>query len=445
MIIHNAFRIADNVSLQSRESPKNTFSPDGNDFAATLALFSGNGSSDQRPGSVESRDIHRTANGTDRKDSAARQAHEAHQGREARDASPADRGKTEDEKSSSGAVRRDKQDAVQKDGNSVKKGTAGGMSKKKLFFKIVKGSTDKSRMGKTVRAAGISVSRAKMPRVKTTEDAGSQGSLREKNRAQSRRDIKGRLRLHDNRDKSGKRIAVSQKVIKAGTRLPFMQDSVKNIPRTAKTSKARKKIKAPHIVKQAKMFDAGRRQKTESVLFGHRQDAAKVRKDSKVGDTVSAVIKYEHSAQNVGMKTHYQFQKIADGNFDEIIKQFTLVLNRGGGEARLHLHPESLGELKLSIKLSNNNVSTNILVEHQFVKDLIMERLNVLAESLQEHGFQLGSFQVEVKDRQNDSYEVFNGTKRGTAAVTVDDDELLTDNAMSAVPPWMSTLINITV
>ena len=37
-------------------------------------------------------------------------------------------------------------------------------------------------------------------------------------------------------------------------------------------------------------------------------------------------------------------------------------------------------------------------MENQAVKDLIVTRLNVLEQGLLQHGFSLGSFQVEVKD-----------------------------------------------
>jgi len=443
MTIHNTFQIADAVSFQNRESSKNTFSPDGNDFAAMLALYSGNEPGDKKSETVESLDKYGASNRVDSEVNKDGESREAHKTREARAANQEVRVKTEDGKSSDRAVQKDERGAVKRGGNSVQKRTAGVMRREKGFFKTLKNSAKKWR-SKKIEAAGIAGAREKLSSKKAAEAARPVSLLRDKTRTKRRRDIKVRFRLSDNHSEAGKRVTANE--TKSGIKLPFMQNSVKNTSRTIKISKTRKKIKQPHFGNhQMKTSALEMRQKTESVLFDYRRDNAGLQKDTKVGDSVSAVIKYEQSAQNVNVKTHYQFQKIADGNFDEIIKQFTLILKRGGGEARLHLHPESLGELKLSIKLNNNEVSTNMLVDNQTVRDLIMARLNMLEESLQEQGFRLGSFQVEVKDRQNDSHEVFNGAKRGAAVVSISDDDVFSEDAAPTVPPWMSTLINITV
>jgi len=404
MTIYNTFHVADAVSFQNRESLKNTFTPDGNDFASMLALYSGNEQGDKKSVTVESLDKYSASNRVDSVDNKDGKS------REARAEKQEVRGKTEDGKTSDRAVQKDERRAAKSGGNSVQKGTAWVMRREKGFFKTLKNSTKKLR-SKNIEAAGIAGAREKLSGEKAAEATRP----------------------------------VSANATKSGIKLPFMQDSVKNTSRTIKISKTRKKIKLPHFGNQMKTSALEMWKKTESVLFDHRRDSAGLQKGIKVGDSVSAVIKYEQSVQNVNVKTHYQLQKIADGNFDEIIKQFTLILNRGGGEARLHLHPESLGELKLSIKLSNNEVSTNMLVDNQTVKDLIMAKLNILEESLQEQGFQLGSFQVEVKDRQNDSHEVFNGVKRGAAVAALSDDDAFSEDSAPTVPPWISTLINITV
>jgi len=436
MTIYNTFHVADAVSFQNRESLKNTFTRDGNDFASMLALYSGNEQGDKKSVTVESLDKYSASNRVDSVDNKDGKS------REARAEKQEVRGKTEDGKTSDRAVQKDERRAAKSGGNSVQKGTAWVMRREKGFFKTLKNSTKKLR-SKNIEAAGIAGAREKLSGEKAAEATRPVSLLRDKTRAKRRRGIKVRFRLSDNHGKAGKRVTAN--ATKSGIKLPFMQDSVKNTSRTIKISKTRKKIKLPHFGNQMKTSALEMRKKTESVLFDHRRDSAGLQKGIKVGDSVSAVIKYEQSVQNVNVKTHYQLQKIADGNFDEIIKQFTLILNRGGGEARLHLHPESLGELKLSIKLSNNEVSTNMLVDNQTVKDLIMAKLNILEESLQEQGFQLGSFQVEVKDRQNDSHEVFNGVKRGAAVAALSDDDAFSEDSAPTVPPWISTLINITV
>jgi flagellar hook-length control protein FliK len=159
--------------------------------------------------------------------------------------------------------------------------------------------------------------------------------------------------------------------------------------------------------------------------------------------------KYERSIKTVDVKAHYQNIKNADGNFDEIVRQFTLLMRKGGGEAKLLLQPEHLGSLKLRILLDRGEVATSIVVDNQAVKDLILSRLNILEESLLEHGFDLSSFEVGVKGENGDG-EVASGTAKGSTGggdqeeAPLVEDELVADHVAVQLP-WMSTRVNITV
>jgi flagellar hook-length control protein FliK len=163
----------------------------------------------------------------------------------------------------------------------------------------------------------------------------------------------------------------------------------------------------------------------------------------------TALSKYEGSIKTVDVKSYYQNIQNADGNFDEIVRQFTLLMRKGGGEAKLLLQPEHLGSLKLRIQLDRGEVATSIVVDNQAVKDLILSRLNILEESLLEHGFGLGSFEVGVKGENGDG-ETASGTARGSTGggnqgeAPLAEDELVADY-VAAQLPWMSTRVNITV
>lgn len=159
--------------------------------------------------------------------------------------------------------------------------------------------------------------------------------------------------------------------------------------------------------------------------------------------------KYEGSIKVASVKSHYQNIQNADGNFDEIVRQFTLLMRKGGGEAKLLLQPEHLGSLKLRIQLDRGEVAASIVVDNQAVKDLILSRLNILEEGLLEHGFGLGSFEVGVKGENGDG-ETASGTARGSTGSgnqgepPLVEDELAAD-LVAAQLPWMSTRVNITV
>jgi flagellar hook-length control protein FliK len=172
------------------------------------------------------------------------------------------------------------------------------------------------------------------------------------------------------------------------------------------------------------------------------------------GFTEAMLSKYEGSLKVVDVKSHNQTIQNADGlvgdsHFDEIVRQFTLLMRKGGGEAKLLLQPEHLGSMKLRIQLDKGEVATSIVVDNQAVKDLILSRLNILEESLLEHGFDLGSFDVGVKSENGNSdaaSETASGNRqRGSGDVPASmeyEDEAVLETARL---PWMSTRVNITV
>jgi hypothetical protein len=139
--------------------------------------------------------------------------------------------------------------------------------------------------------------------------------------------------------------------------------------------------------------------------------------------------------------------KSPDEIFGDIVRQFSFMVKKGGGEARLVLKPESLGELKLDIRLSNTQVNTHMVVETTALRDMIVSRLASLQDSLMSQGFSLGSFDVEVKD-QNASNET--GAKKSSArSGAVSGFEGEEPEAIEAAHrlalPWISTVVNITV
>lgn len=139
-----------------------------------------------------------------------------------------------------------------------------------------------------------------------------------------------------------------------------------------------------------------------------------------------------------------QAARVDDSPFDQMVRQFNLVLRKGGGEARMQLHPENLGSMKLSVKLQRSELSTSIVVENQTVKELIMSRLPDLQESLAQQGFQISGFQVEVKDRGSFREESDKAGK--PAPVAVKEAITIAENTMVEMGvPWMSAFINVTV
>jgi flagellar hook-length control protein FliK len=152
----------------------------------------------------------------------------------------------------------------------------------------------------------------------------------------------------------------------------------------------------------------------------------------------------EQGVQQAGLR-QTQNARADDSAFDQMVRQFNLVLRRGGGEARMQLHPENLGSMKLSVRLQRNELSTSIVVENQAIKELIMSRLPGLQETLAQQGFQIGSFQVEVQDRGSTREEGERAPQQVKAvlkeAIALAEDTMMVEAGV----PWMSTHINVTV
>lgn len=74
--------------------------------------------------------------------------------------------------------------------------------------------------------------------------------------------------------------------------------------------------------------------------------------------------------------------------------------NSEGGEVRMELHPESLGHLKIEIKVEGGVIRANILTENAMVKETIDSNLPMLRSSLEEHGLRIDQLSVGVDQRQ---------------------------------------------
>jgi flagellar hook-length control protein FliK len=111
------------------------------------------------------------------------------------------------------------------------------------------------------------------------------------------------------------------------------------------------------------------------------------------------------------------------------------------------LEPEHLGQLRLRIQLDRGEVTTNMVVDNQAVKELIMSRLNVLEESLLEHGFGLGSFEVGVKgeNAEGDRSSTEAQGRKVSSTVNPVDNPIPVEGVREQYLPWISSRVNITV
>jgi flagellar hook-length control protein FliK len=219
--------------------------------------------------------------------------------------------------------------------------------------------------------------------------------------------------------------------------------------RSAKIKILRNMLQAPDKGMPSNLYEA-----TPDLKHGPEKPFSAHARTVADGLQEAVLSKYEGSVKTIDMKPHYHNVQngdglFADGNFDEIVRQFTLLMRKGGGEAKLLLQPEHLGSLKLRIQVDSGEVATSILVDNQAVKDLILSRLNILEESLLEKGFDLSSFDVGVKSENGDAETALGttaGKKSGHSVVeSIPMEDEVAAAGETAKLPWMSTRVNITV
>jgi len=95
----------------------------------------------------------------------------------------------------------------------------------------------------------------------------------------------------------------------------------------------------------------------------------------------------------------------------ELTRAAGIILRDGGGEIKLTLKPESLGNVRIRMNLVDNAIEGRIIVDNTAVKHVFEGSLNSLMRALTAEGFQTASLQVSVggqnadtgrQDREND-------------------------------------------
>lgn len=86
---------------------------------------------------------------------------------------------------------------------------------------------------------------------------------------------------------------------------------------------------------------------------------------------------------------------------EQVSGGFKSVIKGGSGEIRMELHPDSLGHLKIEVKVDGGVVKANIMTENAVVKDTIDSNLATLRTTLEEHGLRIDQLTVGIDQRQN--------------------------------------------
>lgn len=94
---------------------------------------------------------------------------------------------------------------------------------------------------------------------------------------------------------------------------------------------------------------------------------------------------------------------------EQITARFRSMIKDGLSEVKILLKPESLGEVKIRIRMEGDMVMARIEVENKEVKEIMEKNLPLLREALSQHNLTAGTFQIDTNndgesDKDNSKY-----------------------------------------
>lgn len=111
-------------------------------------------------------------------------------------------------------------------------------------------------------------------------------------------------------------------------------------------------------------------------------------------------------------------------------QHITLFTKQGQQTAELHLHPEDLGQVQISLKLDDNQAQLQMVSAHSHVRAALEAALPMLRTSLAENGIQLAQSSVSSESfagqQQSSSQQQHQASRSGsTGGFNEESDELL--------------------
>lgn len=95
--------------------------------------------------------------------------------------------------------------------------------------------------------------------------------------------------------------------------------------------------------------------------------------------------------------------KTENQNIQQIIQQANVMIRRGGGEMKMQLNPEGLGNVKLKVKVDEGKVGIQMIADTADAKRLLEGSISDLKANLSQHKMTVDTFKVDVSDKFNES------------------------------------------
>lgn len=104
----------------------------------------------------------------------------------------------------------------------------------------------------------------------------------------------------------------------------------------------------------------------------------------------------ENFAEALGLKTAAPERGEADPNIEKLMDQAQIIARKGGGEARIRMSPEGLGEVHLRVVVKDGKVNVEMAAETKEAKKLLESSLSDLKLGLGGHKLSVESVKVDV-------------------------------------------------
>jgi flagellar hook-length control protein FliK len=91
-------------------------------------------------------------------------------------------------------------------------------------------------------------------------------------------------------------------------------------------------------------------------------------------------------------------------NAPEFAKAGTIILkDQNSGSINMVLKPESLGNVKISLQLTDKNINGHIVVQSKEAMEAFKENLDLLRHSFQENGFENAQLSLSLADSSSEN------------------------------------------
>jgi hypothetical protein len=118
-------------------------------------------------------------------------------------------------------------------------------------------------------------------------------------------------------------------------------------------------------------------------------------------DTLSQTLRFSNAGSTESAKNLFTQYLQGAGAYDLVRSAKFVLKDNDKGEITLILKPEKLGEVKISLFLSDNRIEGSVSVENEEVRQAFSESMEALSKAFSESGFEFGDFTVSLLENGN--------------------------------------------